>query len=224
MLVKTSLVTTLCAAMLATTAAYPTQTMKEFANRLPRPEERTVVLPDAAELNKLEDVLLTHYCICEKCCGKSASHPEYGITHSGRVAEPYKSVAVDPNIIPLGSTVWLVYEDGEIVECRADDTGGAIDGARIDLCVSSHSEAWELGIADITVYWKEANEMPYSDDPAADFARHDAEQTKWLEKLPVCVECDHPIQDEHCYEINDELICEECLKNNHRKNTDDYVE
>ena len=63
-----------------------------------------------------------------------------------------------------------------------------------------------------------------TDDPVADFHRYDAEQEKSLEKLPRCCECDNPIQTEECYEINDELICPECLNDNHRKLVEDYVE
>ena len=63
-----------------------------------------------------------------------------------------------------------------------------------------------------------------TDDPVADFHRYDAEQEKRLEKLPRCCECDNPIQTEECYEINDELICPECLNDNHRKLVEDYVE
>lgn len=64
----------------------------------------------------------------------------------------------------------------------------------------------------------------FSDDPARDFAYHDAEQCRRLEQLPVCEYCGEPIQDEYLYEINDEFICEECLKNNFRKNTEDYCD
>lgn len=52
----------------------------------------------------------------------------------------------------------------------------------------------------------------------------DREQAKWLEKLPVCEVCGHPIQDEHLYLINDEFICEECLIREFRKDASDYVE
>jgi 3D (Asp-Asp-Asp) domain-containing protein len=113
-----------------------------------------VVLPDSPKFERLDNVLLTHYCICEKCCGKTPDHPAYGITASGREAEPYVSIAVDPEIIPLGTIVWLEYSDGQVVRCRADDTGNAIKDARIDLCVSSHSEALELGIEYISVIWE----------------------------------------------------------------------
>lgn len=63
-----------------------------------------------------------------------------------------------------------------------------------------------------------------TNDPLADFARHDAEQARQLEKLPRCVDCGEPIQDEHYYEINDEPICEECLNDNHKKRTEDYIQ
>ena len=35
----------------------------------------------------------------------------------------------------------------------AEDTGGAIKGSRIDLCVGSHAEAQQLGRRTATVYW-----------------------------------------------------------------------
>lgn len=59
--------------------------------------------------------------------------------------------------------------------------------------------------------------MPYSDDPVADFHRHDAELNKRLRDLPVCGECGHHIQDGFAYEYNDEPICTECLNANHLK-------
>lgn len=117
------------------------------------PEEEPKL--DLTKFPSIENATLTHYCICKKCCGKDESHPAYGITASGRKAEPYLSVAVDPFVIPLGSTVYIDYGDGEIHEYRADDTGSAITGAKIDLCVSEHEEALELGVKTVRVWWKE---------------------------------------------------------------------
>lgn len=51
----------------------------------------------------------------------------------------------------------------------------------------------------------------YSNDPLADFEAWDAEQNKQLAKLPVCADCDEPIQDEFAYYINGEWICESCM-------------
>lgn len=101
---------------------------------------------------KIENVTLTHYCICKKCCGKSPDDPGYGITASGRKATPYVSVAVDPDVIPLGSDVLVDYGGGDIKFYRADDTGGAVKSNHIDLCVSNHQEALNLGVKTVTVW------------------------------------------------------------------------
>lgn len=103
----------------------------------------------------IENATVTHYCICEKCCGKSPDHPAYGITASGREAVPGYSVAVDPILIELGSTLYLDFGDGVLQECRADDTGSSVTGAHIDLCVSNHQEALELGVRTAAVYIEE---------------------------------------------------------------------
>ena len=66
--------------------------------------------------------------------------------------------------------------------------------------------------------------MFYSDDPVADFYQYDAQQQAELDKLPVCSECDHPIQSETCYEFDGGLICEDCLENNHKKWVEDFIE
>ena len=102
----------------------------------------------------IEDAIITAYCICEKCCGKDESHPAYGITASGREAEPFVSVAVDPSVISLGGTVFIDYGEGEVQEFRADDTGSAIKGTRIDVCYPSHRSALEHGVKTATVYYK----------------------------------------------------------------------
>ncbi len=63
-----------------------------------------------------------------------------------------------------------------------------------------------------------------TDDPIADYNRHQAEIEKWLAKRPECADCGEPVQDEYFYLINDEVICPDCLKNNYRKNVEDYIE
>ena len=105
-----------------------------------------------ASATRIDNVTVTHYCICQKCCGKSPDHPAYGITASGRYATPYVSVAVDPSVIPLGSDVLVDYGDGVIQYYRADDTGSGVGGKHIDLCVSGHQEARNLGVRTATVY------------------------------------------------------------------------
>ena len=97
----------------------------------------------------LENVTVTHYDCCVECCGKTD-----GITASGVRATPYTTVAVDPSVIPLWADVLVDYGDGAgLRRYRAEDTGGAIKGNRIDLCVGSHAEALQLGRRTATVYW-----------------------------------------------------------------------
>lgn len=61
-----------------------------------------------------------------------------------------------------------------------------------------------------------------SDSLSRDIDNYERAQARALAKLPRCSECDEPIQDDFCYEINGELICEECL-NEYRKSTDEFI-
>lgn len=63
-------------------------------------------------------------------------------------ANVWKAVAVDPSVIPLGSTVYIEGLGTFI----AKDTGGAIKGNRIDLLVGSKSEAYSIGVQYRDVY------------------------------------------------------------------------
>ena len=67
-------------------------------------------------------------------------------------------------------------------------------------------------------------EMRWTDDPVLDHYRYQEEQEEYNEKLPVCSMCDKHITDDCLYDINDEVICEKCLKDNFRKNVEDYIE
>lgn len=62
-----------------------------------------------------------------------------------------------------------------------------------------------------------------SDDPVRDFESWDAEQNRWLEKLPVCCRCDRPIQGEHLWDVDGDLYCEECAEDEFKKRTEDYI-
>lgn len=57
-------------------------------------------------------------------------------------------VAVDPRVIPLGSRVYIPGYGVAI----AADTGGAIRGERIDLCMETYSECMNFGRRDVQVY------------------------------------------------------------------------
>lgn len=66
--------------------------------------------------------------------------------------------------------------------------------------------------------------MSYIQDNYDLWAAHDAEQERMLYKLPKCSNCGEPIQDEHCYQIDDGLICEHCLNAYYRVDIEDLME
>ncbi|MEJ9279687.1 MULTISPECIES: ubiquitin-like domain-containing protein [Ureibacillus] len=72
---------------------------------------------------------------CDGCSGTSAA----GINLRGN--PNLKVIAVDPNVIPLGSKVWVEGYGYAI----AGDTGGAIKGNKIDVLVQSKQEAIQWG-------------------------------------------------------------------------------
>ncbi len=74
-------------------------------------------------------------------------------THTGRLTatgtEPRVGVAaVDPKVIPLGSRLYI---DG-YGYARAEDTGGAIKGEKIDLFMEDESKVYNFGRRWVTVF------------------------------------------------------------------------
>ena len=84
---------------------------------------------------------VTYY--CDKGLTKTGTHTEIGIC------------GVDPNVIPLGSTIYIEYEDGSIRECKAEDTGSAVIGNIIDVWLPDEATCWELGRDVCKVYLEE---------------------------------------------------------------------
>lgn len=103
---------------------------------------------EAMPITYLGEFTMTHYCPCSKCCGKWAD----GITATGTIAEEGRTIAVDPTVIPYGKEVEIWYESGEIIRYIAEDCGGAIKENRIDVFISDHDEALELGVRKGSVY------------------------------------------------------------------------
>ena len=63
----------------------------------------------------------------------------------------------------------------------------------------------------------------YTNDPVADFHRYDAAQEDKLKELPECSDCHKPIQDDFYYEFDCYFYCWDCVCDNHRKCTEDYI-
>lgn len=113
-------------------------------------EEMLIEQALLAQANVIKDCRVTYYCAepYEHICGYGL-----GITKSGRPLQPHHSVAVDPKVIPLGSQVMVDFGDGVIHYYFADDTGGAVKGNHIDICLPTHSECFEQPYNKATVYW-----------------------------------------------------------------------
>ncbi len=77
------------------------------------------------------------------------------ITASGTVTQ-YGTIAVDPRVIPLGSRLYVVSDGGDqswsYGPGLAEDTGGLIKGAKIDLFFMTGDEANDFGIRPAKVY------------------------------------------------------------------------
>ena len=59
-----------------------------------------------------------------------------------------------------------------------------------------------------------------TDDPISDFNRHQEDMDRQLEERPRCSQCDEPIQEDFCFEINGEAICIGCMENFRKYTTD----
>lgn len=81
--------------------------------------------------------------------------PAGALTATGRLAR-YGVVAVDPDIIPYGSIMYIVSNDGEVVYgyAVAGDTGGALwaGTAIVDLYYNTYDECCQFGRRNVTIY------------------------------------------------------------------------
>lgn len=65
------------------------------------------------------------------------------------------AIAVDPKVIPYGTRMYIVSNDGQYIYgiAVAEDCGGAIKGNRIDLYFNTVPECLQFGIRDCTIYF-----------------------------------------------------------------------
>ncbi|HHZ03421.1 MAG TPA: hypothetical protein GX396_10910 [Tissierellia bacterium] len=117
-------------------------------------KEKTVATSRSGfRFTKELDMVATAYDLSYESCGKYPDDPYYGITASGTKAQP-GTVAVDPNVIPLGTKLYIASTDGspDYGFATALDTGSAIKGYRIDLFMENNSDAINFGVRQVKVY------------------------------------------------------------------------
>ena len=112
------------------------------------------------------EVTVTAYDLSVNSCGIPVGEEGYGGTASGfnlagHTLESARCIAVDPDLIPLGSQVQVIFHDDYASQFNgiytALDTGGAIEGNKIDLFMGDFGmhetadEVWEFGVRSATI-------------------------------------------------------------------------
>ena len=106
---------------------------------------------DGEDWDSLGTFRLTAYCPCAICNESWVGQP----TSYGTELTPYRTIAVDRKVIPLGTHVKINLPEVGWTEFIAEDVGGAIKGKRIDICVSNHRETYEKpynGKAEVRIF------------------------------------------------------------------------
>jgi 3D (Asp-Asp-Asp) domain-containing protein len=123
---------------------------KEFASQLAL--QGTGKLHDGRVLN------IWGACNCNHSPCFKVTQAQWGTAGSGKPLQPFRTVAVDPKVVKLGSLLYVPLLEGRTMPGRqpwggyvhdgcvvADDTGGHISGNRIDLFVGR--KAYFLGLS-----------------------------------------------------------------------------
>jgi 3D (Asp-Asp-Asp) domain-containing protein len=126
------------------------QVSKEFASQLAL--QGTGKLHDGRMLN------IWGACNCRRSPCFKVTQAQWGTSGSGRPLQPFRTIAVDPKVVKLGSLLYMPLLEGRTMPGRApwggyihdgcvvaDDTGGHIAGNRIDLFVGR--KAYFLGLS-----------------------------------------------------------------------------
>lgn len=71
------------------------------------------------------------------------------ITSTGTKPQVGRTIAVDPNVIPYGTKVYIPEFDKVFI---AEDCGSAIKGNRIDIYMQDYNTCMNFGFKDITIY------------------------------------------------------------------------
>jgi 3D (Asp-Asp-Asp) domain-containing protein len=102
------------------------------------PITRSIFNPSRG-LQQIRNFTASAYDLSYQCCGKRPGDPGYGVTCCGenligKTREEAKAVAIDPDVIPLGSRLYIVFPERPKYNgiYTAVDTG-AFKGAHIDL-------------------------------------------------------------------------------------------
>jgi 3D (Asp-Asp-Asp) domain-containing protein len=123
-----------CTVLATVPAAYAKEMTLQGTGRLP--DGRTLVV--------------TGECPCARSpCFRDETKNPWGTGAAGRGLVPYRSIAVDKSVVPLGTRLWIEELDGVALPDAplalhdgcviADDTGGRIKGSKLDFFVGEEA-------------------------------------------------------------------------------------
>lgn len=123
---------------------------KEFASQ--------VALQGTGKLHDGRVVNISGACNCRHSPCFNVTQAQWGTAGSGKLLQPFRTVAVDPKVVKLGTLLYVPLLEGRRMPGRppwggyvhdgcviADDTGGHIAGNRLDLFVGR--KAYFLGLS-----------------------------------------------------------------------------
>ena len=110
--------------------------MKKFIMLMVLATMLTPVRTRAVTLIDYGTMRITAYCPCESCSAQWGRK-----TYSGETATAGRTIAVDPDVIDIGSKVKI----GDHVYV-AEDIGGAVVGDTIDIFFDTHEEVEAWGV------------------------------------------------------------------------------
>jgi 3D (Asp-Asp-Asp) domain-containing protein len=123
---------------------------KEFASQ--------IALQGTGKLHDGRVVNIFGACNCHRSPCFKVTRAQWGTSGSGRPLQPFRTIAVDPKVVKLGSLLYVPLLEGRTMPGRqpwggyvhdgcvvADDTGGHIAGNRIDLFVGRKAYFVGLG-------------------------------------------------------------------------------
>ena len=90
-----------------------------------------------------------------KATAYTSTDPGCGTKTSTGTTVRVGTVAVDPRVIPYGTRMFIITDDGTYIYGigTAEDCGGAIKGNRLDLYFPTHSDCVTFGVRNCTVYF-----------------------------------------------------------------------
>lgn len=108
-----------------------------------QPVSVPVAAPAPEQIITSLKVTATGYTAGYESTGKTAKHPQYGITYSGvkvrRDKNAISTIAADPKVLPLGSILYIPGYGYAVVA----DTGSAIKGRKIDLYFTTTKQVYK---------------------------------------------------------------------------------